>query len=433
MMSSSCLSVVFLTDHRLSTSRRVALAVTVLAVGAGAASAEPVTTVNLRQSLSVDDNQDLEPDSPGETFISRTGLDVVVNGGNNLLEWVLGGGADVSVATGSGEDGELDSINPRANVGVTFQRDTVSGTAGAFVRRRPISFVRNDVDNSVDISPDAPPPVIGGEIPPGLAEVTSANADQIDFGLNTGLNFALDRSSSLRFGLSAAGKRFTGASGATAGELIDSETFTATAGWVYAVDRRSSLSLGTDFSFFNSDNGVTDSSRTAGVSGSYSAQLTPRHSLNAGAGVKLIDTTLSPALTGGETSDTSVSFVGNLGLRYQLRDAAFDLNLSQSVEPSALGELQNRTSVVVGTSYQINQRFSLGASAGLTLQNAVSSATGDTDRQLVDMGLNLNYQPAAEWNVGIGYRLQVSDQEGEGTAVSNSAALTISRSLSFLN
>ena len=231
-----------------------------------AQSAAPKGKITISQGVRLDDNRNLLPNSPGDVAVSSTAIDGEFGAAEEMFEWIIGAGADLLQAVGAGETPELDSINPRVSGGFVARDGRREIRGDAFLRSRPVSstFGETLLDPNAPFD-DTPAPPSGGDDLSG--DLTSAVARQLDFGAGLNMILRVDSVSSFDFGFGAQARRFSAQSGADAGELSDSETFFAHAGWSRQISPRTNVGLNLDASFFDSDGGFTDASRTAALSG----------------------------------------------------------------------------------------------------------------------------------------------------------------------
>lgn len=403
--------------------------------GPQAASAQSLLELIANQRFSVDDNQGLDPDSPGTTYFSRTGLDAEYQTRNSSLFFRARAGADVSLAAGGGETGDLDQINPRALAEFEVTRENLLLSSSLSVRRRPVSFARiegltSDDDGFVDGDDGSvDPPVDDIDVIDG--DITSDRADQLDLVFNSGARLALDTVTSASFGVSAAARRFSDDNG---GELVESDTFSFDLGLDRAVDARTRLGVSLGASLFDADSGATDQSLTLSAEGTFRRSVNTRMTVSGSAGLSYVTTEFdqSDPSGAGRTDDSTLGFVGGINLGYQPNSTTIlALSASQSVSPSSLGEVQNRSLLRFSGSHDINESLRFGAVATASLQQATSSGASSTDRVRLTFSPSLTYVPARDWSVNVGYSFRLSDEEDEGTATSNAAFLSISRKFSL--
>lgn len=400
---------------------------------AQAQAAAPRATVVVGQGFSFEDNLNLSPDSPGEVFVSTTAVDGEVSAGDGVFEWLIGAGADLIQAIGAGETPELDSVNPRVSGGFTVRDARTEFRGDAYLRSRPVSAATGEalLDPNAPLVTDPPPPSGGDNL---SGDLTSAVARQLDFGAGLNMTLRADATTSLDFGFGARARRFSEQSDANAAELADSETFFAHAGVRRQISPRTEIGINLDASLFDSDGGFTDASRVAALTGEVSTRLTPRHAFDLLAGVAVIDSDFAPRRrNAGRNSDTQIGFVGSAGFTYALSATTIGLTLSQSIEPSSLGELQNQTDLTLGLSHAVNERLRLGFVGAAGLETTFdSNAAGATDRVLFTLAPSVRYEPAKDWLVSVGYRFRFSDQETEPSATSHALFLSVSRSFDGL-
>lgn len=195
--------------------------------------------------------------------------------------------------------------------------------------------------------------------------------------------------------------------------------------WTRALTPRLNGTLGLGLAWFEADSAANPTSVTATANGSLAWAFGPRLSANAGLGIALTRSTEgTPAQT-----DITAGLTGNLGLTWTGPDHALTAFLTQGVQPSTLGSLQNTTAFGLRYTYAINTVSSLGFDARFQLQTPVGG--GGNESFALRLGPSYTHQLDADTSLRLGYSFEMTDQSG-GTASSHAVFLTLTRGFNLL-
>lgn len=117
--------------------------------------------------------------------------------------------------------------------------------------------------------------------------------------------------------------------------------------------------------------------------------------------------------------DDTTDFVFNLSARYQWRErTAFSLNAGRNARGSSTlpGASDNRTSVYLGMNQKIGDRWTLDVSGGYDFSDYQDPTNGYAtvgEEDYVMGRTSLNYQPAANWFMGVYYEYRRNDSSDE--------------------
>lgn len=209
--------------------------------------------------------------------------------------------------------------------------------------------------------------------------------------------------------------------------LTPSRTFSGTVNLSRAVTETTSAGARIALRRFFADNAEGDRSDTLDLGVDLTHQRTSRHTISASAGVTLVRTvernTDAPA-------STDIGFTGRLGLNYRLKDLALRVNLTQDIEPSAVGALQTFTRLGFSLSHDINGRESLSFAASAARRAPVSG--GGETRDTLSAGPSYSLRLDQETQLSLGYVFRLSRESDEGVATGHQVFLGVSREFPIL-
>ena len=188
------------------------------------------------------------------------------------------------------------------------------------------------------------------------------------------------------------------------------------------------LSVNTDavflvgLGYFNADDFANRTSYSSRVSGAINTQLSPRLKLGFKTGVSIINTDENVGFSGNSSSTTEVGLIASFNLNYNLKTTQYSLSASQDFEPSASGEIEQRTRIGMSVSRQVNRHSRMGFSV-----NGVRSS----DQSNLTISPTYSYILARRWTANLGYIFRYQNFENTD-AISNTAFVSLTRSLSVL-
>ena len=363
---------------------------------------------NVSQSVDVDDNFELDADSPGYAVspTSTATLDITANAPTYAL--ILGGELSYREFTGPGAPSNPEPLSESLDAELTIRRSTYRfGVDGSFARK---GATFNETIEEFD--------ELG---------VTTVNTDRLTYSLGAEASVDINRDNTV----SLAGKYRTVDFGDTSGGLVSFEDIDVSASWVQDWSESTEATYKASLGLFDADDAEQTESQTLAVTAGVTKDINERFNVSGSVGVNVIHS--SERVAGVEQNDTSVGPVFEVGLGYALGVTEFSLKLSQSVKASALGGLQERRSVEFGVNHQINTRESFGLSAKYTIRDAASSQTSAAgrDRNFVSIAPTYSVSLSRYWSFQMGYQFRVQDSD-DGTGLSNRITGTLSRSFVLL-
>lgn len=408
--------------------RRLALAGLVagglgLGLGALAVRAAPdgwSLTAAVSEDLRVLTNPDLDPDEGDEVSLrATTRLGATLTRRSRTATLTLDGSLSPVLAEDM-PDTALGILAPALGGRLAVQGRRVALTARVNGRITPTQFT----DQLFGLDDQ-------GAIDPTTATLVTGTALQASLAASAGLSWTATRRDTLGFDLGASRVDFF--EGNTT--LVPATSLDATASW----SRRLTPSLDGSFSaglgWFEAESVENPQSVTFDSTAGLAWQVNARLRLTGGLGFTLARTEqIDTALPGNpRVSDTAFGLTGNLGLTWAGPDDSLALNVSQGVQPSTLGSLQNTTRLTLSYAHQLNSLTSLGIDGRVQLQTPISAPPGTSDRTLaLRIGPYLNYQFDADTALRLGYTLDLSDDEQAGTAISHGVFLSLNRGFNLL-
>jgi hypothetical protein len=394
-----------------------------LAIGALLAGSDPAGAVDwqilyrLSETLRVSDNIDLRPDPEGAAFSSHTGAGLDIVARTPTGEWGITGdiGHLVFFGEGAPEDRSRTTVAARSDL-LKTTRSTDFNLNAHFSVAPATGTVLLD------------PLLLEPELPdPELADIglELVNFDRIRYGAGGGFVHRWTRVDELVVSARADRVDFTeDAASATP------HTFAELSGiWTRRLTRRIDGRARASAGYFRSEDDSESRSLIYNLTVGSNVRATRRLTVDANAGVAIIDTResdITVAGAGSRESDVSVGFIGDFSLTYTpRRDTSMTLALSQHVSPGSLGELRTAQSARGAATYLINERSSLNLVGAFT--SSTATANGGDSRQAWVVSPSYTHALTRSWAVTLGYRWLKSDD-----AHSNTAFLTLSHNGTIL-
>lgn len=254
--------------------------------------------------------------------------------------------------------------------------------------------------------------------------ILSDRTTQLTVDYAAGFTFEADHRNSLS--LSTSGGVIEFLSGAPG--LVPTRTFTLGAGWNHTVDARTSVGLDLSFQHFASENTLATRSQTLGVNANLSQQRTRRHNIGLGAGVDFVRTEER-----GRGTDFEIGFSGFASFGYKLKDISVDLNISQSIDPSATGQLQSFSRAGGALTWNVTGSETLSLTADLSRRSPFSGSTAAVGTlNTLSMGANYSLTLTRDANLSLGYLFRARDDSLRGFASGHEVFLTLSHNFTFL-
>jgi hypothetical protein len=372
----------------------------------------------LSETLRASDNIQLRPEAEGPGFSSNTtgGLDFAAL--TPTAEWRTTGTLGHLVYFGEG---------------IPEERERMTYSARSSLLKRTIrtdfnlnaSFSMAPATTTVFAGPVPIDPVVTDPLPedpvvidPGLTdlELEVLNLNRISYGASAGFAHRWSRIDNLTARVSADWVDFT--------ENVPSVTphtsAVLSAAWTRLLTRRLDGHVTASVNYFN-DESESELQRLL-----YNAALgatfrpSPRLTVDANAGISVIDQRRDATHTVAEQSDVTLGFEGLLSLSYTpRRDTIMTFSVSQHTSPDGLGGLRSGQAASAAVRYQVNELSSLNLSG--TFSNSSATGEGGEATQVWSLSPSYTHALSRHWNLAISYRWIKTD-----TTESNTALLTLS-------
>ncbi len=379
-----------------------------LAIGMGLYSgpskaANVTIKAKVTERLEFDDNISRALNSPGEVYGSSTGLATDFNWRTPRLEISGGAGAEFKKFTGPGKTDNLDSFNQNANLGLTKKSARSEFSIEGSFRSQNSSF--SELDDT---------------------DITNQDTDRLTYSLISDLSYEINSRNTVNFSGEVTLVDFSKSSTS----LTPFVNISAEAGWLHRLTNLTDLLTNIGWSRFSADNAQKTRSDTFSFSSGIAAKLTPRLSIGATVGVDIVNTDQNQI--GGGTTSSSQSNLGvqaDIGVDYAIQNTQVSFSLSQGTQPSASGEVNQRTTAEFSIGHDINRRSNVGLTASVSRQESVSNSISST-RDLFSIEPKYSYQLAREWSASVAY-LFVKRKTDTGSAQSNKLYFVVTRDLTI--
>lgn len=350
----------------------------------------------LTHRVETDINRDLDPDDQDLLLTNALDAGLILDAETKraLVRAELGAEARYFI----GEDDDLagtGDINPRGALRGTWQGKTteISASVSAVVREA-------DADEITDT---------------GLSENSTR---ELDGRFSLELAEQIDTRNRISSGLDARAVDFI--DGGTS--LIETRTIGASFGWNHVLTQTTVLNTTLGLRHFRSDDAEGTRTQTASLSLGMAHQRTPRHSFQLSGGVTGLRT-FERNRPGG--TDLNVGFTGTAGMDYRTRSLNAGLGLTQSIEPSSIGDVQAFTRLIGTLGYTLNDTERLGLRMAFGRRGDVGGE-GDNDTLITaDVGPSYTWRLTDSTALSVGYAFRMShDDDGTGLGHRVTAAFT---------
>ena len=247
--------------------------------------------------------------------------------------------------------------------------------------------------------------------------VTDVNATQVTADFNAGADIDLDTRNRLSLDLTARLIDFD----EDVGGLTPTRTVGLSAELRRRLNTRNTLSLSAGLRHFTADDDEGTRSQTLDFSGTLDHQGTPRHRVRLSLGASAVRTVEEIA---GGSPVLDIGFSGGFHFSYRLANLTFDLDTSQGIEPSSVGELQSFTRGGIRMAYRINSRESLASTLTYTRRAPISGDTGTLHDLSFGPSYLLAIDPDTQLSLGYLFRLR---NDTDGTATGHRVFLSLER------
>jgi hypothetical protein len=377
-----------------------------LAAGLGlnfvsAQAANVTIIVKTSERLEFDDNITRSVNSSGNVYSSVSTINTDFAWKMPRLELSAGTGTSFRKSTGPGKTNDLNSFDPNLSLGLVKRGLTSRFSLSSSFR------VQNSTFSELDDT-----------------DITDQNTDRLTLKLNSDWAYNINSTNTFTLSGGITVVDFT-KSNASLTPFID---LNAQAQWTRTLTNLTSVNANLGLSFFKADNLEERQSTTFSASADLSTRLSPRLSINVGGGVNLIKTDENRIVAGivaGKTSDTTLGFQTNLGATYALRDIQLSLTAQQALDPSADGQLNQRSSLGFSISQKINRRSTLSLSTQVSRREAASDSSSEVSDQF-SINPKYSYKLARDWEASIGYDFTYRKND-DGTAQANRLFVSLSK------
>ena len=197
------------------------------------------------------------------------------------------------------------------------------------------------------------------------------------------------------------------------------------AGWEHRLTETSTALFDVGARQFDADDLVNTQSHTLDLLLSLSHRRTSRHTFGASIGVTAVRTE-----TDGTETDEDLSLVGGASLDYLFKNGTVGVDFSQSVEPSAEGELQSFSRLTSALSYDVNNHERLNLFAALSRRTPLGGI-GDT-YDFYTVGANYGIDVADSVEMTFGYSFQGNNDSAAGAATGHQVLLSLGKSFDLI-
>ena len=362
---------------------------------------------DLSQKLEYDDNFELDVDSPGYALspTSTASLGITANAPTYTID--LGGGLSYREFTGPGEPDNPRPLSENLDASVELRGPRHKLAGNASFARRGVTFTEaiEDVDD------------LG---------VDTVDTDSTSYSVGATASVDVNRSNSVTFAGSYRIQDF----GASDSDLVPFDNLDVAATWTQDVTADMQATLRANYGLFNADDDQNSENQTYAVSAGVNKLVNSRLTVSASVGVNVNQSREETA--GVVSQDTSIGPIFDVGLEYVLGVTAMSLSLSQSVNASAVGDLQERRTVSFGLSHQVNSHETFRLASDFTMRDTASSgAGGSASTTFLNVTPSYSFVLSRSWSFEVGYQFRYQDG-GTGIGTSNRVFGTLTRNFVIL-
>lgn len=204
------------------------------------------------------------------------------------------------------------------------------------------------------------------------------------------------------------------------------DTYSLRLGGSYEVNRRLSINGGLVFSDIQYTESTTSSQTLFGfqLGGNYAISRKWRVSL--GGGLRWVDTQERPGASGSKNSTMALGNTANISVSYEDRLSRFSIGYSNSVNPSAIGELLQYHTAFANYSYCFAKHLSVDFSTTFNHNESIGQASADNfGRDYFGGSMNFNWEFYKDWNFRAGYVYRWQKSNTEPASESNLVMVSI--------
>lgn len=360
------------------------LSAVVLTVSAPALAADWSLRLGASESLTFDDNLDLDENDRDAGLVSSTSFDL------NLLA--------------TAKTSKI-GLAPRVSVQKTFfSREPDEWSyfpSGSLSMSKWSKLTTYDLVSSFSRSEASSNELVEGVF-------TEDEGDQLNYAVTGTITHKLNERNTLIWSNAASLVDYT----LPSDDLVAALTATSTGTWRHDVTELVSASLTGSAQYYDPDSSTVDERLVYRATAGVNARLTKRLSVSAAAGAVLLD-----PLDDSPTTDV----VFNVGGDYKLKNTSYTFSAARDLAPSQDGSLEDTYSARLGASHQVNDLLTLRLSSSYVLQNDEEEG----DSRAFTVSPSLSYQLSRDWTSRLSYRFIRTDGDTE-TAHSNAVTLSLS-------
>lgn len=384
----------------------IASAVFALAVCAGAGAAAQETAKSgaaidwsilgsLRQAIAGAINPGLDTDADDTSISSNTRVAISAQGRGKRTQLNATIGADAALSAATQANQELSRVNPDFLASALYQGKRYNIGANVQAQVTPVSV--SQLEDT------------------GIIE---RGAVQINAGAGVSVGYVLDRTTNVSGGFNYRRLDFS----STIGNLTPSQSYGVNAAVSKAVTRTTNISLTASLGRFEADNQTDTQSTSYGFSAGISHNRTSRHSLGASLGFNAVDRSTN-------TGDDSFSFglTGSASLNYTGAQTNGGLSLTQSIDPSAEGDLSSFTRLSGNLAFRLTDTQSLSLSGSASRRTDIDG--GGTAVHLLSVGPRYSMELPQDVILSLGYQFRVRDTGTSSLRTGHQVTLNLSREL----
>ena len=352
------------------------------------------------QRFEADTNIDLDVDSTGNVYGSRSTFGATLSAATKRSEFSLSAAGEGSAFGGPGDTEGLTRIDPRVEFTANHEGKRHELTGSFRYRTDSSSFTDADVVTTVE-----------------------------DRTVETTIEF---EATALRRLSERHGVYVTGF-----GEAIEfrdpslavtpTREFGVAVGWQSALTETTDLEVELGGRSFIADDVENTHSQIIDFLASFTHERTPRHTFGFSVGVTAVRTRDDI-----EGTDSAIGPTGTVSLGYAIADWTAELAFSQEVDPSTDGggTLDYVSTVTGGILYDINERQTIGFDGFYSHSRPISGAGDTTDD--FSIGPTYTWLITPETTFTLGYRFELSRDGGDGNATGHELFLILERTFNLL-
>ena len=208
-------------------------------------------------------------------------------------------------------------------------------------------------------------------------------------------------------------------------DLIPSRTVGISAGWERRLTGTTTAIFDIGARQFDADDLTDTQSRTLDLLLSLSHRRTSRHTFGGSIGVTAVRT----EATGSET-DNDLGLTGGASLDYLFRNGTVGVDFSQSVEPSAEGELQSFSRLTSDLTYDVNAHERFNLFAALSRRTPLGGGGDTFDYYTVGAGYGIDVAESVEMRFG--YSFQGNNDSTAGSATGHQVLFSLGKSFDVI-